>query len=174
MAQSNLAFYHNAQETLARRFPDNSLYIAKTLRIAEVVRYNPESVNVGTTIEPYDRVKFESDFDGQNVYTVMTHAWYMVIAGTEYMLELIQPTNVSLKSEVFKLQTDTWCVKFKLRPQNTSIAAEKGIVILKYMNQFAFLGPLIVTGNIKHLESNVSMFALLSADLEPQPLKKGF
>jgi hypothetical protein len=98
----------------------------------------------------------------------------MVIAGTEYMLELIQPTNVSLKSEVFKLQTDTWCVKFKLRPQNTSIAAEKGIVILKYMNQFAFLGPLIVSGNIKQLESNVSMFALLSADLEPQPLKKGF
>jgi hypothetical protein len=175
MTMSNLEFYKNSQEVLARRFPDNFLYIAKCLRIAEVVRYNPETVNMGSTVEAYDRVKFESDFDGLGVgvLQVMTHAWYMDIAGTEYMLELIQPSGVGVKSEVFKLQTDTWCVKFKLRPQNLNAAASNSLPMLKYMNQFAFLGPVTVTGSIKHLESNVTMFALISADLEPKPIKIG-
>jgi hypothetical protein len=97
----------------------------------------------------------------------------MEIAGTEYMLELIQPTVVDARLELFKLQTDTWGVKFNLRAQNIQIAAQTGQLMLKYMNQYVFLRKFIMTGSIEQLENNVTMFELLNADLAPQPIKRG-
>jgi hypothetical protein len=173
MTTSNLAFYANAQATLSRSFPEHHLYFAKCLRIAEVVRYNPESTNIGSTVINRDSAQFEIDFYTHGERKLMNHAWFMEIAGTEYMLELIQPTVVDARLELFKLQTDTWGVKFNLRSQNVQIAAQTGQLMLKYMNQYVFLRKFIMTGSIEQLENNVTMFELLNADLAPQPIKRG-
>jgi hypothetical protein len=173
MTMSNLAFYKNAQERLTRTFPNNYLYFVKCLRIAEVVRYNHERTDMGSIVFEREDALLEMDFYKHCEGRLMSHAWYMEIAGTEYMLELLQPTQVDSRLELFKLSTDTWTIKFNLLRQNTSIAAQTGQPMLKYMNQLSFLSKFVMTGSIEQLENDVTMFSLVGADLRPFPLKTG-
>lgn len=180
---SNVKFYDKARTTLAKRFrlpkqaylqPHLKAFV-QTLRIAEVLRYNKESVNMGTAIIPYDGKLFANEPYNGSVTKLLTCGWFMEIAGTEYMLELHQPGNTGFcgysNSEVFKLHTDTWSVQFRLTKQELYAVDYANGDLYRYMNQYVLLGEFDPQGDLNDLEVNATMFTLLSADLEPIPSK---
>jgi hypothetical protein len=185
MTISNMTFYERARKTLAVRYalPGYGMLtpylkgLVQTLRIAEVVRYNTASVNMGCTVTKYDGKLFEVDDYALGIRKVLTCGWFMEIAGTEYMLELVQPGHPGFASranfEVFKLQTDTWSVQFRLVQQQISATMWANGDLSRYMNQYALLGEFDPQGDMHDLENNAAMFTLLSADLYPVPVKAG-
>lgn len=176
---SNEEFYDDAHRTFSRRFDGDKRtslkpYIrecVEALRVAEVLRYHKESTNMGTVIGTNTKL-FEDEWFDQYIQKVMTIGWMMDIAGTEYMLELTQPTNpeyaTSVSTERYKLSTDSWSIAFTLVQQNTWAASNVGLPILKYMNKYVLVGKFDPQGNLNDLTNCMAMFRLVRNDYRGQ------
>lgn len=163
-AMSNVHFYNRAKEKLEEIAPGRGSFYTMALRIAEVVRYNPSSTDMGMTVKIYDRKKFERKFGerpfGKNP-RVHQFAWFLNIAGVEYMLEkhVFGVTDV----DQWELSTETWAVRYAC-----TLGKEEDYSFWQtYMGQKQYVAWFKASGNLLDLENQATMFALLSAELLP-------
>jgi hypothetical protein len=159
---TNVGFHKHALEVLKAQSPELGQYYAVALRMAEVVRYDPLTTYMGTTIEKYDRETFESEYNTSYIPEkpqVTVFAWYLDIAGVEYMLEKRVP--LGSYSEKYHLETDTWAVRFKLK------LGQSGTYRTRYMDQTQYLVSFDFSGDTEDFETHATMFVLVSAEMAP-------
>jgi hypothetical protein len=164
LAKSNVHFYNRAKEKLEEIAPGRGVFYTMVLRIAEVVRYNPSSTDMGIAIKVYDRKSYKKKF-GERPYgknpRVHHYAWFLEVAGVEYMLEKF--VFGAVDQDQYELSTDTWAVRFAFE-----LGKEEDCIYWQtYMGQKQYLSWLKASGNILDLENQATVFALLSAELMP-------